>query len=721
MTFYSISAFLNFLTCTILTFFVAERKPLSPTNRAFAFFSGTSALWSLGYFFWQIANTDNAAIFYARFLMAAAVFIPVTYLHFVIRFTGQYEKKANFLKLSYGVFLFFFIVNFSPLFVSDMHPTQGFKYWPVPGPFFHPFLILWFASIIYAGYLLYQKYKVSTGIIHSQIRYIFFGMILGFMGGSTNYFLWYGIPILPIGSILVSVYVGLLGYAIIKYRLMDIRVFGRKVFIYLVVGLFVYGGFFALAWIHGFLFDGLFTKSSYLAGFVSIPIAVFLFLKMEMFLERVINTYLFPNISNFQKAIANFSMQLARAINIKHITDSIFEMLTSVMGAEKIMLLTVGEDGKSTIEGVVGFDGKILTDNDDIIKYLFYNQAIFVREEFVMEDAAKISDDTKKMIAHLLAADISVCVPLMSSKKLVGVVFLGPKQSGDAYNKEDLSELATFSFQAAVAIENAKLYQKINEFNVTLRKTVAEQTADLKKANAHLLVLDKQKSEFVSIASHQLRSPVTAIKGYSSMLLEGTYGKMPKKVVEIVDKIFQSSQHLVEIVEDFLNITRIEQGRMAYEFSNVDIKEMLTALVEGYSFRADQKAQKINFVADGSGYMVLADAGKIRQVLSNLIDNAIKYSKNKGMIDVRLFKNNETKKIIVSVKDDGIGMSKDTLDKLFKKFSRAEGVEKVYTEGVGLGLYVASEMMKAHEGKIWAHSEGEGKGSIFFVEMNAVE
>jgi signal transduction histidine kinase len=150
------------------------------------------------------------------------------------------------------------------------------------------------------------------------------------------------------------------------------------------------------------------------------------------------------------------------------------------------------------------------------------------------------------------------------------------------------------------------------------------------------------------------------------------------------------------------------------------VKEMLTTLMEGYTFRADQKLQKINFVADGTGYMVHADAGKIRQVLSNLIDNAMKYSKNKGMIDVRLFKNNETKKIMVSVKDDGIGMSKDTLDKLFKKFSRAEGVQKVYTEGVGLGLYVASEMMKAHNGRIWAHSEGEGKGSIFFVEMNAM-
>lgn len=249
------------------------------------------------------------------------------------------------------------------------------------------------------------------------------------------------------------------------------------------------------------------------------------------------------------------------------------------------------------------------------------------------------------------------------------------------------------------------------------RQKIEQIAKDLAVANEHLRELDKEKSEFVSIASHQLRTPLTAISGYASMLLEGSYGKLSKKTEEAIGRIYQSSGRLVLIIEDFLDITKIEQGRMTYQFVTVDMKGLLKGLVEEMESRAHEKNMKLVLkIDDHSSFNATADFGKIRQVMSNLIDNAIKYSVA-GNIDIALLKDSVRGKIHVSIRDTGIGISPKTMEKLFQKFSRAEGVKKIYTEGSGLGLYVAQEMVKAHHGRIWVESEGEGKGSTFHVEL----
>jgi signal transduction histidine kinase len=249
------------------------------------------------------------------------------------------------------------------------------------------------------------------------------------------------------------------------------------------------------------------------------------------------------------------------------------------------------------------------------------------------------------------------------------------------------------------------------------RQKIEQIAKDLAIANEHLRELDKEKSEFVSIASHQLRTPLTAISGYASMLLEGSYGKLSKKIEEAINRISQSSGRLVLIIEDFLDITKIEQGRMTYQFVTVEMRGLLRGVVEELEPRAREKNIELVLVTEDSGsFNATADFGKIRQVMSNLIDNAVKYS-GAGKIEITLTRDTARGKLLASVHDTGIGISPQTMEKLFQKFSRAEGVKKIYTEGSGLGLYVAQEMVKAHHGRIWAESEGEGKGSTFRVEL----
>ena len=251
---------------------------------------------------------------------------------------------------------------------------------------------------------------------------------------------------------------------------------------------------------------------------------------------------------------------------------------------------------------------------------------------------------------------------------------------------------------------------------VESREKIEKLAEDLERANMQLKELDQQKSEFVSIASHQLRSPLTAIKGYSSMLLEGSFGKMNKNVTKAVSTVFDSSESLVRVIDNFLNLSRIEQRRMVYDPTPTDLALLTKSIVDQLLPNIEKKGLKISFkAADKADFMKNVDKDKTRQVILNMIDNAIKYTPQGSIwIDAQKKKDG---KVIITVSDTGIGMSKETIEKLFKKFSRAEGASKVNAGGTGLGMYLASEIMRAQGGTVRAESDGVGKGSRFIIEF----
>ncbi len=252
---------------------------------------------------------------------------------------------------------------------------------------------------------------------------------------------------------------------------------------------------------------------------------------------------------------------------------------------------------------------------------------------------------------------------------------------------------------------------------VKLREEITQLAVKLKRSNDKLKVLDQMKSEFVSIASHQLRSPLTAMRGYSSMLVEGSYGKLPPKALEVVQNIEESTKFMVSSVEDYLNVSRIEAGNMKYELSDFSLKETAEKIVDEMRSVALKKGLVIVFRSDCDGGAIInADIGKTRQVLLNLIDNAMKYTQ-KGTITVVAHDDLKKKKMRVTIQDTGVGMSKETVGEVFDKFVRAKNANEINVTGTGLGLYVARKMMTGMKGEVWAESEGEGMGSRFIVEF----
>lgn len=230
------------------------------------------------------------------------------------------------------------------------------------------------------------------------------------------------------------------------------------------------------------------------------------------------------------------------------------------------------------------------------------------------------------------------------------------------------------------------------------------------RLNVELKELDEAKSEFISIASHQLRTPLTAIVGYLSMIKEGDFGKFSEQLKSPLDRVFLSSKRLMNLVETLLDISRIEAGRFEITPEAVDIVAMTKRLVEDFQIQARDKNIRLILEAPKQFPKIWADPLKIEDVLTNLIDNALKYTE-KGSVTVQFSMDAELMKCCV--KDTGIGLDSDEIAHIFKRFVRGQRAALHHTEGLGMGLYVAERVVAAHGGRIWAESSGKDQGSTF--------
>jgi len=278
----------------------------------------------------------------------------------------------------------------------------------------------------------------------------------------------------------------------------------------------------------------------------------------------------------------------------------------------------------------------------------------------------------------------------------------------------DLSDLSSYEYESlsgimglvAIALEKARMYQELQETS-----------ANLRVANTQLAQLDKAKSEFLSIASHQLYSPLTSLKGYLSMIQEGVYGAVSEKLWPIHLNLRESTDRLIDLIRNLLDVSRIESGRLEISPELIDVVDMTRGLVTELAPSAQRKHLSLTFREPaGKIPRVVGDAQRLRQVFLNTLDNAIKYT-GRGRVDVRITAGDGS--VLYIVEDTGKGMSAGDLQRIFGKFTRVGGADRYHAEGSGLGLYVARLVVREHRGDIWAESAGEGKGSTFTVKLPA--
>jgi signal transduction histidine kinase len=253
--------------------------------------------------------------------------------------------------------------------------------------------------------------------------------------------------------------------------------------------------------------------------------------------------------------------------------------------------------------------------------------------------------------------------------------------------------------------------------DIEQKEKIEKLAKKLASYNKHLREIDHAKSEFVSIASHQLRSPLTAIRGYASMLLEGSYGKFPAKAQKPLEHVAESARMMALSIEDYLNVSRIESGNMQYELADFNLYELVNKICD--DLRPEAIKHGLLLLCKSNLHtkaIVHADQGKTQQIVHNLINNALKYT-TKGTITAYVHDNQSTNQIFVEIIDTGIGMSTETQNNIFHKFKRASNANTVNVHGTGLGLYVAKRIATAMDGDVVGYSAGEGKGSHFILNL----
>jgi signal transduction histidine kinase len=245
-------------------------------------------------------------------------------------------------------------------------------------------------------------------------------------------------------------------------------------------------------------------------------------------------------------------------------------------------------------------------------------------------------------------------------------------------------------------------------FSIMLLRSIIKEVEQREK----LEELNRLKSEFLAFASHQVKAPMAVVKGYAELIHEGIEN-VPEQAKDFAKKIKESVDNLLVLIEEFMDYRRIEEGKIEFNFEKLDIISLIREIVEKMKLLAMEKNLSLDFESKFDSIVMNVDKLRFSQVIQNLIDNSIKYTKE-GWIRVKVDK--EDNEVLISVSDSGIGISKELQQKLFGQFVRDPSIKKEI-RGTGLGLYIAKYIVEAHKGKIWAESEGVGKGSTFYIKL----
>ena len=712
------------LVSTIFVFglgvFVFFKNPKSKLNIVFALIAVTVTIWLFGTFMMFNSGTDKQAIFWDRFIYMGVVFVPALMYHFSIIFSNR-RGRRKLLILSYILSCIFLILSRTEYFVSDL-----FKYsWGVHTQakfFHHVFLVnfFYFLALTLRNFYQYYRNKSLSGLEKARAKYVFFAFFILITVGSTAYAPAYQIGIYPFSFASGLVFTIILAYAITRYRLMDVRfVFGRGA---------VYG--LSLITIVAFAFLLMFLGNQFLTAvpfniiaILVLIISVLLFQSIFRFFEKIASKFFYYTFYNYQRVLTDLGRGLTQVLDLDKLSLLIVNTLIDTMKLDRtVVLMREPGNGDYLIQKNIGFreeNGISLVKDNYLTVWLEKNQTPLVYEELslMIHDTAQKKEKEKmeKLRINMKRIEAAFCLPLLMEEKIIGMIVLGNKISGDPYSEQDIGLLTNLANQASVALQNAKLYQQVEDFSQNLQKKVDEQTGELRKAYEELKVLDKAKSEFISMASHQLRTPLSAIKGYISMLIEGSYGRIPEKAREKLSSVFQSNERLIKIVNELLNISKIELGKIEVEKSPAQLEELIRSCFEEMKIEAEKKRIKIIFEKPKVPLpQIKIDQLKIRQVILNLIDNAIRYTQ-KGKIELKTEKVGLA--IRFSVRDTGEGLTEKEQKEIFTGFVRGSAGINYFIEGAGLGLYVAKKFLELHQGRIWAESKGKGKGSTFYIEL----
>ena len=690
---------------------VSNRKSL--INKLFLAFTSCVAVWLIAAAISNDTTNSPTVSLYGNYLVFLfSYFSGYLLLWFAVLITSM-KRVVKSLKI---LTLPIFIVGLSsatPLVVAGVE-RQADVYAITFGVLIIPYAVVLIGQLVMAIVVLTVGRTVASGRNRAQIT-----SVLQSLG--------IAIPILIItqfvlpfvtssfavtdgGILIMALPVGALYFSVIRHGLFDIKLAAVRTVTYALSLISLGVIYYILAYITSVFLLRINADTALSFSPINIALAIilaFVFQPIKRFFDRITNKLFYKDSYNVEELFARLTERLSIITNLdvllRYSSSEISHTLKASFGAfyihqiNKPSVFIATED----IKKLPNQDAEMLD------KYVSNNyQEIIITDDLTL--------DTSRSIKRMLDSHhIALVLPITKDSIIAGYLFLGNHLSS-RYSHRDTKALLTIADELTIAIQNALSVQEIRELNESLQHRVDTATKELRLSNAMLMRLDKTKDDFISMASHQLRTPLTSIKGYISMVREGDAGKITKSQDQLLEEAFKSSERMVHLINEFLNVSRMQTGKFQIDKRSVDLAKIIEQELDSLVTTADSHKLSFAYKAPKNFPLLDLDEDKIRQVIMNFSDNAIYYSPEDTNIKVKLTV--ETKYAVFTVTDTGIGVPRAEQSQLFSKFYRASNARRQRPDGTGVGLYLAKTIIEAHGGKVIFEST-ENKGSMFGFKL----
>jgi len=347
----------------------------------------------------------------------------------------------------------------------------------------------------------------------------------------------------------------------------------------------------------------------------------------------------------------------------------------------------------------------------------YLGQAVLGRHTVFLSDVAQVTRPTPVEVAHHAGLRSVIVAPIVQENQVLGVLAAGSGLRTGYFSEKFVEAINALASELALAITNARLYGEVRELNRTLEEKVRARTRELEAANRNLQQLDRLKSQFLANMSHELRTPMNSILGYTQLVLDEVDGPLTGDQSESLGKVEKNASHLLKLINDILDLSKIEAGRMELELHPLDLGGLAAEVVSDLQALADPRGVVCAVVRGDGPLRVVADLNKMREVLNNLVNNAIKFTDH-GRVEVHLAAESRGGRpgVLTRVMDTGIGIPAGDLEEVFEAFKQLDGTSTRAHGGTGLGLSIAKRLVELHDGAIWVESQvGQGSSFMFWV------
>jgi len=708
ITFWALSGLINGITSTALGILVSSKNRKNPLHLTFGLTCLSLAIWSYSYFFWQVSDDAKSALFWCRFLMAGAIFIPTFYFHHVCILLNIESRKKKILILAYLFSFVALILDFTPFFVKSVSQKLWFKYWPNAGLAYIPFLIIWFFILWYCIYILRAPIRNTIGAKRNQLLYLFFATIFGWLGGATNFPLWFNINLPPFGNIFISVYIAVVAYAIVKYRLMDIKIAFTRAGISLVVyGLVLGLPFIVLAR----------TRSGLLATSLAVILAS-LGPLIYRFFQKKAESVLLNQQRHYQRILLRAAMGMVTEHNLEKLSKLIVYILKRTIRLTFAAIFI--NERNNNFYGLKAMRSSFPIETSKIkfgeehpfIYYLSKNHEPFFFEEMPVYIKDSFNFPLK----------VSIIIPAFAGSNLLGFVFLGDKTNIEPYTEEDINVFKILSRQAALAIENCIFFKESQDSQQLM--FAAEKLASIGGMADGVAHQIKNRLNQFSLAGGELKNEMEDFRARNSELIKNNPGL--EKTFDYLERISHSLVENVKrtdsIIKGILDFSKVEKKENF--FSKFSLKEV-TDLAYNLLMVKHEIAQLPITVELGGDDNIYGIKSQITEAIYNMIDNAYEATKEMQIqtnkqdqksfvprVEVNLVHTND--RHLIKISDNGIGIKEEDKNKIFAPFFTTKSS---YKSGSGIGVYVVKRIIEEnHKGKIWFVS-AYLKGTDFFIEL----